>query len=332
MVSFSQSGRDVAVSEWDGEGRTSSGAAGRVADVPREIAGYRVTTELGRGAGSVLYAVTHPQTRRAYALKHVRPQTDREQRFVEQLIAEHEVASRVRHPGLRRSVELRVERTLLRRRVTEASLVLELVHGRPVQDRPPHTACVTGLVDVFIRVAEALASLHTAGFVHCDLKPNNILVGATANSVDADVTVIDFGQACPIGTRKPRIQGTPDYIAPEQVRCEPVTAATDVYNFGATLYWALCDRNLPTLYTLQRGENSFLLDQVIPAPHELNRTVPPPLSALVMECVRTKPSRRPQCMQDIVYRLEIARHVLNKQAARQATRRSAVGPPDRSRG
>jgi len=44
--------------------------------------------------------------------------------------------------------------------------------------------------------------------------------------------VIDFGQACPIGTRKPRIQGTPDYIAPEQVRCEQVTAATDVYNFG----------------------------------------------------------------------------------------------------
>jgi serine/threonine protein kinase len=63
------------------------------------------------------------------------------------------------------------------------------------------------------------------------------------------VKVIDLGQACAIGTAKSRIQGTPDYIAPEQVKCAAVTPQTDIYNLGATLYWALTGTHIPTLYT-----------------------------------------------------------------------------------
>src|SRR5205085_12491791 len=59
--------------------------------------------------------------------------------------------------------------------------------------------------------------------------------------------VIDLGQSCPIGTVKQRIQGTPDYIAPEQVRRKPLTAQTDMFNFGASLYWCVTDRHIPTL-------------------------------------------------------------------------------------
>src|SRR5207253_76651 len=82
----------------------------------------------------------------------------------------------------------------------------------------------------FIETAKALQALHRQGFVHCDLKPNNILLGPTGQ-----VKVIDLGQACPVGTAKKRIQGTPDYIAPEQVKCIPVSVRTDVFNLGATL-------------------------------------------------------------------------------------------------
>jgi serine/threonine-protein kinase len=283
---------------------------------PTQIGGYDVVAELGRGAGSTLYTVRHPDTGRKLALKHVRPQTDRDERFVDQLVNEHAVASRLSHAGLRRAIELRVHRSLIRRKPTEAWLVLELVDGNSLQDRPHGLGSVIGTVGVFVKVADAMASLHAAGHVHCDLKPNNILLGPRVRADDGDpsVTVIDFGQACAIGTKKPRVQGTPDYIAPEQVRCEPVTPATDVYNLGATMYWCLTGRNLPTLYTLKRGENSFLLDQKVPTPAEADPTVPPQLSALVMECVRSKPAKRPQSMRDVVLRLEIARHVLGKYA------------------
>ena len=272
--------------------------------VPRAVMGYEVLEHIGTGAGSTLYAVSHPETKQIYALKHVRPETDRDQRFVEQLEAEYEVGRRVNHPGLRRSVDLKVSRNLFRK-VTEAALLLEMFDGRPLDRRLPKGT--RSVVTVFIRVARALEALHAAGFVHCDLKPNNILLGDAG-----DVRVIDLGQACSTGTAKSRIQGTPDYIAPEQVKCGPVSPATDVYNFGATLYWALCGQNLPTLYTLKRTENSFLLDQKLPSPRDVDPAVPEQLADFVMECVRTNAAKRPQTMGDVILRLEIVRHLLRK--------------------
>ena len=59
--------------------------------------------------------------------------------------------------------------------------------------------------------------------------------------------IIDLGQSCPIGTTKSRIQGTPDYIAPEQVKRRTLGPRTDVFNLGATMYWALTGKNVPTL-------------------------------------------------------------------------------------
>lgn len=284
-----------------GDAMDDRGTAG---DLPRDVMGFEVIEYIGEGAGSLLYAVNHPATKQIYALKHVKPKTEKDQRFIEQLENEYNVGRLVKHVGLRRSIEMKANRTLFRK-VTEAALVLELFDGQPLEQTVPRR--LAGVVNIFIQTAEALDALHALGYVHCDLKPNNILV-----SNEGDVKVIDLGQACPVGTAKTRIQGTPDYIAPEQVRCKAVSAATDVYNFGATLYWTLCGKNLPTLYTLGRGENSFLLDQKMPNPRELNPLVPEQLSNLVMECVRTNPAKRPQDMRDVILRLEIIQHVMKK--------------------
>lgn len=279
----------------------SSGAGG--AGRPREIFGYEVLDFLGKGAGSTLYAVSHPQTKQVYALKHVQPQNDREQRFVEQLEAEHEVGHLVNHPGLRRSLDLKVSRTMLRK-VSEAALVLELFDGAPLERRLPKS--LRDVVSVFVQTAEAIAALHQLGYVHCDLKPNNILRDRARR-----VKVIDLGQACRVNTVKQRIQGTPDYIAPEQVKCEAATPRTDVYNLGATLYWALCGKTMPTLFTIKRGANSFLLDERIPTPKDENPLVPEPLSNLVMECVRVNPVKRPD-LSDVLRRLQIVQHILHR--------------------
>jgi serine/threonine-protein kinase len=276
---------------------------GHRASLPKSIFNYEVLDYIGQGAGSFLYAVTDPKTNQIYALKHVPVKNEKDERFVEQLETEFEIGKSVSDIGLRRSIELKVHRNLLRK-AQEAVLVLELFDGQPLEVAPPRR--INEIAGCFILVGKALAALHQAGYVHCDLKPNNIMLGS-----DGQVKVIDLGQACKLNTVKKRIQGTPDYIAPEQVKCEPVTPRTDVYNFGATLYWVLTQRNLPTLYTLKRAENSFLVDTKIDSPHDLNPKVPENLSTLVMDCVRVSPSKRPE-LADVIRRLEIIQFTLER--------------------
>jgi serine/threonine protein kinase len=270
--------------------------------IPKSLFGYDVLEYLGQGAGSSLYAVSDPLTHQIYALKHVVRTNDKAERFVTQLQTEFDVGRAVNHPVLRRSVDLKINRTLLRKTI-DAGLVLELFDGESLESRP--TTSIDQTIECFIKVAQALAAMHNSGWVHCDLKPNNLL---RANN--DDMKVIDLGQACRAGTIKERVQGTPDYMAPEQVKCEAVTCRTDVFNFGATLYWALTGKNIPTLFNLNKGPNSFLFDARIPSPLDHNPGVPQNLSELVMECVKTSPAKRPDSMITVTRKLEIIQHLL----------------------
>lgn len=264
---------------------------------------YDVLEKLGEGAGSVIYAVVDPLTGRRFALKHVPRIQPKDIRFVQQMQDEFEISRQFDHPNLRRSYELKISKTLLLK-ITEAFLVMELVEGTQLDQRRP--AEMLNLVDTFIQVAQGLKAMHGMGFAHCDIKPNNIL-----RSDRGLVKIIDYGQSCKIGTVKERIQGTPDYIAPEQVARRPISVQTDVFNLGATMYWCLTERNIPTLYTVnKKGDNSFLLDTRIETPQELNPRVPTALSNLVIECVATMPRKRPADMDQVLTRLELAKHIL----------------------
>ncbi|MGA2499743.1 MAG: serine/threonine-protein kinase [Tepidisphaeraceae bacterium] len=275
--------------------------------MPKEIFGYEVLDYIGEGAGSLLYVVTDPVDRQLYALKHVVRRKEKDARFFEQLQTEFEIYRQFNHPALRRSLLTRDNGGFMRK-PTEVMLLMELFDGVTLEHFV--RADSRRLVDIFIQVAQGLGSLHALGFIHCDLKPNNILV-----SPENQAKIIDFGQCARAGSVKERIQGTPDFISPEQVRCDPVTPRTDVFNLGATMYWTLTGRAIPTLYTLKREENSFLVDARIMSPHDISSAVPEPLSNLIMECVRTNPSKRPQDMTDLSRRLEVVQHGMNRQVA-----------------
>lgn len=275
--------------------------------MPLSIPGYTVYERLGVGARSTIWLVVDQATGEQFALKRVVRRSNDDNKFVTQAVNDYKVSSQVRHPVLRRSFEMWRVRRLLQLR--EVHILMELVHGRTLEQIGPKGA-LAGLLQTFIHVAEGLDALHQQGFVHADMKPNNILITETG-----DVKVIDFGQACPLGHVKKRIQGTPDYIAPEQVeKGVPLTQRTDVFNLGATLYWAVTGRNYPTVMPSNKrwGSIGLVGPREAPPPDELNPAVPTALSRLIMDCCKENPKDRPGEMQEIIRRLEVSQLILAK--------------------
>jgi len=258
-----------------------------------EIPGFQVVQFLGSGARSTIWQIRDRQTNQLLALKRVVKRHISDMRFLEQAVNEYKVATQLDHPVIRKIHRIhKIKRWLSLR---EVHLVMELCEGATVQGNRPRS--VLEVMRIFTDVAGALAYMNARGFVHADMKPNNILVAP-----DGSVKIIDLGQSCPVGTVKTRIQGTPDYIAPEQVHRRPLDARTDVFNFGASLYWTLTGQAIPTVLP-KRGGINIMTDQAIVPPEEVNPLVPSLLSKLVVDCIRTNPLHRPADLDGVVDRL-----------------------------
>ena len=266
---------------------------------PLELFGHAVLGRVGVGAASVIYKVRDPHGTKVLALKHVVKRSDKDQRFIDQVVEEHEIGSGLKHPSIRRIGRLLRKRRLFK--VTEVGLLMEYVEAPGLDEVP--TPSPLDAVRIFVRIAEGLHAMHQRGIVHADMKPTNVLVG------DDLVKIIDLGQACPIDTRKSRIQGTPGYIAPEQAHRRRITERTDVYNFGATMYWTLARRVIPTVLPPRSGESgagSPLSSDRVSEPEPLDGVVPgvpASLAELVADCVRISRGKRPATMSPVIDRL-----------------------------
>lgn len=268
----------------------------------RRLLRFEVLEHLGAGEGSTIYRVADPDEGRTHALKHVVRSTRRDIRFLKALGNEFRVGRTLLHPNLRRVYELKVTRSWAGR-MAEAFLLMEYVQGQTLDADPPRSVADT--IDAFLQIAQGMKAMHEMGHVHCDLKPTNVL-----RSRDGHVKIIDYGQSCPGGTLKEGIQGTPDFVAPEQLLRKPITIQTDIYSMGAMLYGCLTAKPVPTLLTVaKKGGTGFPVENRIETPQDLNPTIPLPLSNLVMDCISVRPQRRPADMDQVITRLELSRHL-----------------------
>lgn len=274
------------------------------------LEGYEILAELGQGAASVVYLVQDPKTSQIWAMKQIVRDSAKDQRFLDQALAEYEVARQLDHPAIRKIYRCLKKKAMLQ--VKELYLLMELVDGTPMDEEVPATQldCVVA----FHQIAEALQYMHSRGFVHADMKPHNCI-----RSDKGVVKLIDLGQSCAKGTVKPRIQGTPDYIAPEQVARQPITELTDVYNLGATMYWILTKKNIPT--AIPKGDSlvstidASMVQKATPV-IELVPEIQPRLSDLIMECVEPDRAKRPRHMGDVLDRLNLIEGILRADAER----------------
>ncbi len=180
-----------------------------------DVDGFTIIKRIGTGARTTIYLATDESTRQTVALKRAVLERPEDTRIFEQMETEFKVARQISHPYIRKCYRIIRQRKLLK--TTELLLSMEMFNGRSLEES--RGLSLGDILLLFRMIATGLNAMHEAGFVHCDIKPNNILV-----SSEGALKIIDLGQSCKLGAIKSRIQGTPDYIA--RNRCFASTSAT----------------------------------------------------------------------------------------------------------
>ena len=260
-----------------------------------QIGKFQVVGTLGSGAHSKILHVRRAADGKNYALKVVPIDGPEEQKFLDQAEHEFRVGQMLDHPNLIKVYALETVKDWMFR-VRKAHLLIEYVNGKTLDVCP--RIPLPMLVQVFERVADGMVHMHRRGVYHSDLKPNNILL-----SKAGDVKIIDFGLARIKGEVKDRVQGTPEYIAPEtgqaqdgqrahrhvQLRRDHVPNADVPACRRAWCRW----RTAACPSTPRCGRRLFK------PVDEFNAQVPAPLCDLVHRCLSYEAVKRPERMSEV---------------------------------
>jgi len=256
------------------------------------IGKFQVLAPLGQGAHSSILHVRRQADSKQYALKVVPLDGPDDQKFLEQARHEFKVAQKLDHANLIKIYALEEVKDWLFR-VKKAHLLIEFVNGKTLDTAPPLS--MPKLVSVFKQVAAGLEHMHRRNVLHADMKPANVMF-----SRSGEVKIIDYGLAWIKGDDKSRLQGTPEYMAPETAKRKLVNERTDIFNFGATMYRLATFRKLPTTVpeTDMDIDPELWARQLKPVA-ECNAGAPKPLCDLIHRCLAFDAHKRPESMRDV---------------------------------
>jgi serine/threonine-protein kinase len=231
-----------------------------------------------------------------YCKKSVSASAPNWQSQIRQLKNEFDVGVQNLHPVLRKSVEYGIVKRKLR--AIEAYNILNFVDGIPL-DKHAETIDLKLILKIFWHTADGLHDLHRRNFIHADLKPQNILCAKSGRP-----TIIDFGQACPMLHQKQRIQGTENFIAPEQVERKPLDQRTDIFGLGATMHKVLLGRPVETALNRKTG-GGVSIERMKSVQTFRGEPLDPAILKLIDDCIKEDRTERPLSMQLVKDRLEL---------------------------
>jgi serine/threonine-protein kinase len=250
-----------------------------------EVGNYVVVRLLGEGGMGAVYRAVHPTIGSEVAVKvlHATPESHAD--LVHRFLLEAQAVNRVRHAGL---IKILDTGQLADRR---PYLVMELLDGVSlgalVGELPVELAC-----HITAKALDALDAVHAEGIVHRDLKPANVFVTRAGR-----VVVLDFGIAKLVDAdgaapaRTTGLLGTPQYMAPEQIRSQPLDRRTDVYAIGLVLYEALTGKRpfaAPSTFDLLAQQ----VERVPPSPRCYLPELPTPIADITLCALAKDPAQR----------------------------------------
>jgi eukaryotic-like serine/threonine-protein kinase len=253
---------------------------------------YRLEHRIASGGMAEVWQAGDEVLGRHVAVKILHPHLAADEAFVARFRTEAIAAARLHHPSIVAIYDTCHDDGL-------EAIVMELVRGTTLRDQLDGRSMLEPreVAHIGAEVADALAAAHRAGLVHRDIKPANILLCA-----DDRVMVTDFGIAKirddTDHTQAGTMLGTVKYLAPEQVRSEPVDGRTDIYSLGVVMFECACARppfsgDNPAATALAR------LHQRAPRPAHLRPTIPPGLEAVILRCLERDPADRYQEADDL---------------------------------
>ena len=284
------------------------------------VGAYVLDAEIGRGGMGVVYRARDERLGRTVAVKALSPHLLRDPRARARLEREARAAAALLHEAVATVFALEEH-------AGQPCIVSEYVDGQTLRARldtgpmPPQEAAGLG-----IAIARALGAAHAHGIVHRDLKPENVMLTAAGR-----VKVLDFGiahvddETARTVTATGFVLGTPGYMAPEQLRGQPVDARTDVFALGVVLY-ELMTGQAPFGREPSPSVVAAVLERTPSDPAAIQPGVPDALSAVVMRCLAKDPADRYASMAQVAAALERAR-APHAAAGRDAPPRAAASRP-----
>ena len=263
-------------------------------DQTPEVPGFILGRELGRGGMGVVYQAWQIDLNREVAVKFLRSGPSAGAKERQRWLREAQSVSRVRHRNVAQIFQVGEEAGWL-------YLVLDLIPGGSLANRCTKPLPSRVAVEIVEAISRAVEHIHCSGLLHLDIKPSNILLdGPTDGDLERMIPMIaDFGISRfgddPSGTLTglTSVQGSPSYMAPEQVTGDrsAIGPAADIFSVGATFYHLLTGRppfsSTSILDTLEQVRTQEPI-----SPRTLNPSVPRDLETICVRCLQKDPKRR----------------------------------------
>jgi len=255
-------------------------------DIGTSIGGFRIEGEIGRGGMGVVYLAEQDSPRRKVALKILAPQLAGDPAFRERFQRETDAAASIEHPNVVPiyGAGQADGQLYLAMRYIEGTDLATLIarEGSLAPDRAAR---------ICAQVAEALSAAHERGIVHRDVKPGNVLLDARDHAYLSDFGLVRQTEIGTGITKTGQLTGTVDYVAPEQIRGDPVDGRADIYSLGCVLYECLVgeppfrrETEVATLYAH--------LESPMPRPSERRSEAPRSLDDVVAKATAKRVDER----------------------------------------
>jgi serine/threonine-protein kinase len=260
---------------------------------------YRIDAKISRSGMATIYKAFDLKENHAIAIKIPHMQYESDVGFFSRFQREADIGRVLNHPNILKFYEPDPKQS-------RPYIVMELLEGKTLaqvmNDVRPFP--IDDALQIAARIADALDHMHSKGIVHRDLKPQNVMV-----CKDGTLRIMDFGIARASDMRRLTFvgftpaMGTPDYMAPEQVKGKRGDARTDIYSLGAMLY------EMVTGVLPFEADNPFMVMNARvtgdpKAPRAVNPAVPPEVEELILHAMERDPRKRFQTAKEMKAQLE----------------------------